>query len=686
MTPDRLLLSQAAEALRTGHADKARGLLDTLLAQNPAEGDALFLDGMLRAASGDNVGALAQLRAAARVRPGDRRILQAIAQLCEAAGDWPGVEAACNDWSRNAPTDPQAQFLLGESRRASGDADGAIAAYGRTLALDPWHLAAHNNLAALLTGRGLADRALPHLRAAAQLAPSIAGVHYNLAMALAASGETIDAIQSYRRALQLDPRFANAYLNLGILLHAQGRLDDAEHNLAQAASLAPQPALALANLGTVRKEQGRVTEALADCVAAIDRDPDGALGWSNLFVNAAYADPPVAPTQLSEWMRTFDRTMRQEPKEPARRVHKARLRLGYVSADFRDHAVNYFFEPTLACHDRSRFDVYCYDCNPHPDTITARLRATPTVWRSCAALDDAQLAARIEEDGIDLLIDLMGHTAGNRLGVFARRPAPLQGSWLGWPARTGLGAIDFRIADRHIAQGVPDEPLPGEVPLALPHTWLCYRPDTRAPNLSAAPIEPGRPITFGSFNAICKLGPSVVSTWSRLLAAVPASRLLIVGVPTGQANARLRAAFASHGIGAGRLKLVAPCPVEDFFAQLRRTDVALDPFPFNGSTTSLHALWLGVPVVTLSGTTHAGRMGCSLLRNAGLDRLVADSIDDYVNVAARLAGDAQTRGELRTSLRERLQATPLLDEPGFARDLEDAYLSAWQARAQTVGP
>lgn len=581
-------------------------------------------------------------------------------------------------------------FQIGETRRMAGDAEGAIAAYRRATTADFSHLGAHNNAAGLLLGLGRSAEALPHLQAALQIAPAIAGLHFNLGMAQANCKRPLEAIAGYRRALQLDPAFANAHLNLGILLHATGKLDEAERHLADAARLSGQPALALANLGTMRKEQGRVTEALAACEQAVRADSGNLLGWSNLFANAAYVADQIEAGRLAVWRRLYDGVLQsgQRPAAPAR-ADGDRLRIGYVSADFREHAVSYFFVPALANHDRRRFEIFCYDSTLRPDAVTERLRATDTVWRHCADLHTEQLAQHIEADRIDILIDLMGHTADNRLDLFALRPAPLQGSWLGWPDRTGLSAIDFRIVDRHIAETESDdqsnEP-PHERALALAHTWLCYRPDPRAPAIANPPSAAGGPITFGSFNSVFKLGPAVVGAWSRLLAAVPKARLLIVGVPAGLAQARLRASFVEHGVDPARLEIVAPCPLDEYFAHLARTDVALDPFPFNGSTTSLHALWLGVPVVTLAGQSHAGRMGCSLLRNAGLQQLIAASEDEYVAIAAALASDGKARLKLRSGMRERLRGSPLMDETGFARALEDAYLAAWNTCAADLMP
>jgi predicted O-linked N-acetylglucosamine transferase (SPINDLY family) len=570
-------------------------------------------------------------------------------------------------------------FALGEARRLEGDDAGAIAAYRLALAADKSFIAAHNNAALLLARAGRMDEAAAHYEAALRLDDSIPAVHYNCAMALDACGRTGDAIEAYSRAVALAPDFANAQLNLGTLLHACGDLDAAEDHLRQAARLAPQLALPHANLGTVLKDQGYTGEALAACVEAIRRDPDCLLGWSNLFVNASYLADEIAPDQLAAWFRQYDtgRAIANSAPPPARPASRGRVRLGYVSADFRDHAVSYFFEPVLAAHDRARFDIFCYDCGSIADAVTERLRATETTWRACAAASDDELARLIQQDGIDILIDLMGHTAGNRLPVFARRPAPLQGTWLGWPASTGLAAIDFAIVDRYIAEAPLDPRLYAERPLALPHTWLCYRPDAAAPPVSDIVASP---ITFGSFNGVYKLGTRVLDTWCRLLQAVPESRLLIVGVPPGRGGARLREAFAARGIAGDRIELAAPCPIEAFYGHLSRVHVALDPFPFSASTTTLHTLWMGVPVVTLAGTTHAGRMGCSIMRNAGLARLIAHNDEEYVALAASLAADTEALRAFRGSLRDTLRGSPLMDVTGFTRALEAAYVRAREVR------
>lgn len=349
------------------------------------------------------------------------------------------------------------------------------------------------------------------------------------------------------------------------------------------------------------------------------------------------------------------------------------MRIGYVSGDFRRHSVANFLLPVLQHHDRNAFQVFCYSTNAWTDDVTERLTAAADHWRRLFGLDDEAAASLIAEDGIDLLIDLSGHTAHNRLALFARQPAPIQATWLGYPGSTGVEAIRYRLvdaitdppgeADRHYSERL----------IRLDHGFLCYAPIDEAPQ---PVIRPQGPVRFGSFNNPAKLSPATLDLWMRVLQAVDRSQLVLKGRPFADPQVRqtLLDRFGRRGIAADRILLLEHMASPDqHMAAYGEVDIALDPFPYNGTTTTCEALWMGVPVVTMLGARHSARVGASLLTQVGLDWLIARDEEDYIRLAADLAGDYRRRAGLRGQLRPRMQASPLCDGPGFTRRLEEAY-------------
>lgn len=595
------------------------------------------------------------------------------------------AERSLTEWLARTPTDPQAHFQFGEALRIFGDPVSAIAAYRQSLALDARSVEAHNNLASLLRLQGDLDGAIEHYRRAVELADQVGALHFNLAGTLEAAGNYPAAIQSYRQAILRAPQMVSAYNDAGQLLHATGALDEARGFLEQAVRIDPGHALAHANLATVLKDQGYTYDAYEASRTAVDKDASLYLGWTNLLYCLPYLSDVLQKEEIRQIVTAFGAAYRMPTTEAAdtpvlselrgtSERRERRLRVGYLSADFRDHAVSYFFEPVLEHHDRSCFEIYCYDLNPCPDAVTARLRRTHTVWRNCCDHDDEALAATLRQDELDVLVDLMGHTAGNRLPLFAQRLAPVQATWLGWPGTSAVPGIDYLIADPHVATG-DDSPLcTSEQTLCLPDTWLCYRPAADAPSVAPAPEPEEGVLTFGSFNGVYKITPRVVRVWSEILKRLPTARLLIVGVPEGEAHERLIGLFDSMSIARSRLLLRTPLSLSEFFRLHASVDIALDTFPFNGGTTTLHSLWMGVPVVCMVGDTHAGRMGWSIMRNLDLQQLAASSEQDYIEIAARLAADRPQRVSLREGLRQRLRESPLMGEAGFTHQLEEAYI------------
>ena len=358
-----------------------------------------------------------------------------------------------------------------------------------------------------------------------------------------------------------------------------------------------------------------------------------------------------------------------------------RLRVGYVSNNFREHSVAFFVEALLASHDRSKVEIFCYADIMLADEFSGRLRRHSAQWRVITGQSDAQVAELIRQDAIDILVDLAGHTARNRLLVFARKPAPVQVTYLGYCNTTGLSAMDYRFTDALADSPGTTEHLHTEQLVRLPDCAWCYRPPDASPAVETPPVLRSGHITFGCFNARPKITGEMLALWARLLLEMPASSLLLKNVGFGEPSARqhTRDLLAKAGIAPERVELVGRVPtLAGHLATYARVDIALDTFPYHGTTTTCEALWMGVPVITLAGRTHASRVGVSLLTTTGLPELVASSPDEYVKIAAALATDVPRLAALRTTLRTRMASSPLMDASRFARNVEAAYRQMWR--------
>ena len=483
------------------------------------------------------------------------------------------------------------------------------------------------------------------------------------------SGRLNEAIAWYRQALAEDVCFAPAHANLGVALHAQG--------LALEALASLQAAMA----------HGRGTPA---GVAAAANHLACVNAYQNqlfqLLRNGTRSAAEIARQTLLLGRLVEDGVGRIAPHSN-RPDPDRRLRVAYLSPDLRRHPVAYFMDPIIASHDRSQVEVYCYYCGPDPDSVTERFRSAADQWVDCARQVPESLAARIRADGIDILVDLAGHTAGNQLLALARKPAPIQISYLGCPARTGLHAMDFRMTDSFADPPAPADGLFTEKPLRMPRCMLVYRPPFGPNGLLGSDELPVRPraqqevVTFGCFNSLSKWSAATFAAWTQLLAVVPHSRLVLKSpeLDDPACAARVRAQLRDLTRDPERLVLLGRD--RDSAAHLRRyddIDVALDTFPYNGVTTSLEAIWMGVPFITLAGSTLAGRMGVSIATNVGHPEWIAASAQEYVAEAAALAADRDRLDELRGGLRQQLEASPLMDGSGFTRELEQLYRQSWR--------
>lgn len=591
----------------------------------------------------------------------------------------------------------QADRLDAEARVACGVISGlrrdhALAEdYCRqALALDPKLPAAHLNLGMALRNQNRYAEACQSFRRATELKAAYSEAVDALAHVYIALYDWPAAAQVLREIVTIWPSKAEMHNNLGTVYQAMGRIEDAIAAYEAALKINPRLAGTLNSLGSVHLGKGDFEQAegcYRQCLAA---DAGDLRARSNLLMLLNYlpgADAASVFEEHLEWGRAARSRiplMAQEAPEKLEAGASRRLRVGYVSSDFREHSVASFVEPVLLHHDRSRFEVCCYSDLPRPDDTTERIKATADLWRDIHKLSDAETARLIREDRIDILVDLAGHTGNNRLGIFAARPAPLQVTYLGYPNTTGLDTIDYRITDE-VADPAGEEAWFSEKLLRVEGCFLTYRPDPGAPDVAPLPALANGHVTFGSFNNFSKINPQVLRLWADVLEQVPGSRLLLKcpALTDAGVQARVRADFDALGISAERLELLGHTRTRaEHLALYARVDIALDTFPYNGTTTTCEALWMGVPVVSIEGRHHSGRVGATLLRAAGLADWLAGSPGAFVAIARDRAADTAELARLRGSLRERLQTSRLCDAAAFTRSLEAGLIEAWESACQ----
>jgi len=605
------------------------------------------------------------------------------------AGQAEEAEAAYRRVLEAAPDCADAWNLLGVLCCQTGRGPEGLACLERAAGLGPSNPVYQNNLGLALQAAGRVTEAEARFRRALQLDPNYPEAHNNLGNLLLNRGCWQPAIACYQRALGLRPGYAQARNNLGNALRQAGRWGEAEACYREALRLNPGYAEAYGNLGGLLGAEARLGEAL-DCFRrGLEVRPEDHHLHSNLLLYLHY-DPAQTPEGIFaehlHWRQRHAAALEARARPPVRpRSPERRLRLGYVSADFREHSVAFFVEPVLAAHDRTQFEVYCYSDVAAPDRVTERLAGLAEQWRSVVGLSDAALAELVREDGIDILVDLGGHTAQNRLLAFARKPAPVEVTWLGYPDTTGLASMDYRITDARADPPGWTESLHSERLARPAGAFLCYRAPQGAPEVETYTEEE---ICFGCLNQPAKLNPPLLRLWAALLGRLPRSRLLIKarGLADPAVRSRLLDWLESCGLERERVELHPPAAaLQDHLAFYRRIALALDTFPYQGTTTTCEALWMGVPVVTLEGRTHASRVGASLLGALGLEELIAHTPQQYVAVAAAWAADRERLARLRRSLRARMQQAPLTDARSFTRGLEEAYRAMWRRWCSEAG-
>jgi protein O-GlcNAc transferase len=579
------------------------------------------------------------------------------------------------------PNHAQTLHLLGTLAGQSNRLDEARELMERVIQLNPDFAEAYVNLGIALKNMGQLDEAIDSYRQAVRLKPDLADAHNNLGNALKDKGQLDEAIASFRHATRLKPGYAEAHNNLGNALMDIMQFDEAIAAYREAIRLKPDYANAHDNLGNALKGMGQLDEAIALFRRAIQIKPDFSKAHSNLIYTLHFHSGYDAKMILEEHQR-----WNHQHAEPLKKFIQPRtndpdldrpLRVGYVSPDFHQHPIGRFILPLLAEHDPDRFAVFCYADARRSDRLTEILRSHATQWQNTQGLSDEQTAQLIREDKIDVLVDLSMHMGRNRMLLFARKPAPVQVTYLAYCSTTGLETMDYRLTDPHLDPPGMNDDFYSEKSIRLPETYWCYPLDEQGPEVSLPPALSNSEVTFGCLNNFCKVSPEALDAWIQLLRATPKSKL-ILHAHEGSHRRRVRDLLEHRGIDPKRLKFEGWAPLHKYFMLYQQIDIGLDPFPYDGGTTTCNALWMGVPVVTLNGRTAVGRGGVSILTNIGLPELIAQTPKQYVEIAAGLAGDLPRLAELRQTLRSRMQASPLMDAPRFARNIEAAYRQMWR--------
>lgn len=624
---------------------------------------------------------------------------------------------ACRQILEIAPNHADAIHILGVIAAQSGDNGTALDWIDRAIRINPENAGFHNSRGNVLNAAGQAEQALACYQKAIELKPDFAGACYNLGVILGNLGRMDEAVSVYKRALGIAPNYAEALNGLGNIFREQGRFDEADAHYRRALEINPRYADAHNNLGNSLKDRGMVDAAIEHYRKALEINPGYAEGYNNL--GHALKDPG----RLREAVESFEKALQIRPnyvkahsnllatlqyfsdlspetiyarhrqwdeihaKPVAAEIKphgndpspERRLRVGYVSPDFRFHSCAYFIEPLLRSHDKGKIEVFCYAEIKKPDAMTDAIRRYADVWRPTVGKTHEIVADMIRTDRIDILVDLAGHSAKNRLLVFARKPAPVQVSWLGYPDTTGLSAMDYRLTDRLADPEGESDKFAVEALVRLP-VFLCFSPVTETPEIRELPALKGNRVTFGSFNNLSKVTPDVVAAWSEILRRTPDSRLVLKCLQLADESTgnRYKEMFAKNGVDSDRIAVLAQTPArQDHLDQYNSVDIGLDPFPYNGTTTTCEALWMGVPVITLRGHRHVGRVGADILARIGLEELVAETVEQYAELAADLASDTDRTNRYRKSLRQMMRQSAICDVRSFSESVEAAYRRMW---------
>ena len=656
--------------LQRGDPAQAAVLISQALSRNAANPPALNNLGLALAAQGKRREAVSAWLDALALQP----------DFHDAQRNLKGHLSAGGGLQRDAASD--AHFNQGNAYKDDGRLEEAIASYRKAVAMAPGFPAAHVNLGSALVQHGRHGEAVACFRKALVLEPELAEAWFNLGVSFYRLGDLASATPALESYLQARPDDPAALMILGEIHFLANRLDQAAGCVERVLAGDPHAAGAHSLLANILRNQARHRDALRHYELALVHDRNPVVAFQNLLFFMMCA-PGFSAADIHAKHREFARRF-EEPLLSARPAFRnapdpgRRLRLGYLSPDFRSNVVGYYMQPILENHDRAQFEIHGYFSGARRDSVTERIASLVDQWYDVAALGDEELAALVRAHQVDILVDLCGHGPGGRILAFAHRPAPVQVNYLDYSATTGMSSIDYRLTTEYCDPRGSSEQYYCEKLYRLKETYWTYNPPLGLP-VSEPPIKANRCVTFGSFNLYYRITSEVLDLWSRVLQEIPRSRLLIVGVPPGSTHAGLLERLARAGIARERISIHGVVAYQTYNELMGAVDIALAPFPYNGATTVMDCLWNGLPVVAKAGReTFTTRLGCSVLAAMGLSEWIAADEDEYIRIAARLAADAPGLCELRRTLRQRLERSPMRDFRGFTRELESAYREMWK--------
>ena len=706
---------------RAGRTAEAEKLYRQVLAQRPDHADALNLLGVLLHQSGRNAEALESIDRSIRLNPQAAVYHNNLGLVLLAEKRFDDAEAAYRRTVELDPSYADAHYSLGWIYQRAGKLDEATRHFQRVLTLRPDHILACNQLGNLLSMQKRWDEAIAAYRKALAVKADYPDAHINLGNALKEQGKIEDAIAEYKQALAaqpdfpeawnnlanalkglrrfeqaaaayrhattLRPTYADAHFNLAIVLHDLNQLDDSIAESKEAIRLASAHPVemrqtlggAYNNLANAFKSTGRLDEAI-DAYRQSAELIDEPWAQVNLMQTISF-HPDYTPQQNYQehvkWNERFARPLAPiQPRFNNVRDPDRRLKIGYVASDFRDHCQSFFTAPLLSHHDHSRFEIFCYSNVAVPDHLTERLRGYADHWRDISSITDEKATELVRQDQIDVLIDLTMHMERNRIMIFARKPAPVQVTWLAYPGTTGLAVMDYRFSDPYLDPGFNDS-FYAEKTRRLPHSFWCYDPLTSEPQVNDLPALANGHITFGCLNNVSKVTDRAIEMWTQVLKTISNSRMQLL-VPEGSARTRVGDLVGRCGIDPSRIDFVGWQARPSYLRQYQQIDLCLDPFPCPGHTTTMDGLWMGVPVVNLPGATAIARGAISILSNVGIPQFLARDSEHYVQIAQECANDLPRLAELRSTLRRRMESSPLMNAPAFTHDFETALREMWR--------
>ncbi|NOX08532.1 MAG: tetratricopeptide repeat protein [Gammaproteobacteria bacterium] len=602
---------------------------------------------------------------------------------------FPQAQKECSAFCEANPSDDEAWVMLGGIYCQMGDFVHSERYFFKAIELQGNNPIAWYNLGLAQLNQKKYQEAIQSYQKTLQLHPQIAMAYHDMGSALHQLGRYEEAIDNLATAVHLNPGFDSGHFNLAIALADAGRTRDAEQSYKNTLKFNPQHAMAANNLGNLCMTQGRLKESEDYYQQALNMQPGYHVIHSNrLFCLNYHADYDAQASLAAhqQWDQKYCAGITAIEHDRQHADSDKVLRIAYISPDLCAHSVAFFLEPLLQHHNRNHVESFCYANVKCEDKVSAKLRGYANHWRNIYGQDDVSIARLIQQDKIDILVDLAGHTAGNNLLTFAYQPAPVQVTWLGYPNTTGMQRMDYRITDAYVDPEDDNNPHSEQL-VRLPTAFSCYQPHPDYPNVGELPNIKNQCITFGSFNNLAKVTDEVIAAWSALLQAVPDSRLILKNkaLRDDRVHATFTQGFAQHGISNDRIELIAwTASMIDHMELYNRIDIALDTFPYNGATTTCESLYMGVPVICQYGQQHASRVSADFMQQVGLATWIAKDNEDYITKAVMLAQDIDTLATIRQKLRQNMLQSSLCDGERFAHDIEQAFREMWQRWCQKV--